>query len=257
MRALAVLLAKAGYAKIALLWGRADLSKYDDIWCSCYGYAVQCPELESLSNEQKLIYVANDPAFFGLPIGIASRIDCIAFAGSDAGFYANMLWPGKLVYKIRLWQEMFHSRGRASLENDYHFLLGYAGNERTKWRSERLSNLLVPNVPSKIVGCMGEAKLDYDESQMWMRQCYAQLVVGDPGYCGLFPAAHRLLQGLSLSPFVFVDACLLSSFGNDLLDNFFIAEDAQRIERTLWALQTDSAFEAEAYNSLTNFWKAL
>lgn len=257
MRALAVLLAKKGYEKVAMLWGDADLSEFDDIWCSCYSYDIQSASLDALNTRQLLIYVANDPAFFALPIGSADRIDYIAFAGSDMDYYSKWYWKGKSTFKIRLWQEMFHARGRAELYREFDWSLGYAGNERSKWRSSRLKSLLPRAYSQKIIGCLCKPKQDYEISNAMMTLCYAQLIVGDPGYIGLFPGAHRILQGLSLSPFIFVDAKLMHTFGDEFLDTFFIADNARRIERTLWILQADKDFEAEAYASFTKFWEAL
>lgn len=248
MQSLADLLWQTGaYDEIRLLHGKQDLAIYDEIWCSCFLASVEAESLQDLKWRQVLFYVANDPEFFELPECIIERINYIAFCGSDKAYYEH-LWQDKPVISIDLWQNMFRGK-RAKLQNldEYIYDLGYAGNERSQWRIGRL-NLLRKDINSKIIGCAGNAKLPLVESQTEMRLCLSQLVIGDLSHKGLFPYSHRLLQGLTLSPFIFIDSALCDDLGDDLLSQWFVVDTAEQIASTIAMLKKHKEFRLDMYN---------
>lgn len=258
MQSMADLLwASEAYSEILLLDCDADLDSFDEIWCSCFAKNVNSNTLANLPNRQVLFYICNDPAFFALPPCIADRINFIAYAGTNAEPFRHY-WQNKPIIFIKLWQNMF-SKMRAKLQyvEDYDYLLGYAGNNRSSWRAKRL-RLFTNGLNSvKIIGCAGRPKLTYVHSRLEMQKCLAQLVIGDIEYSSLFPAAHRLLQGLSFSPYCFIDSKLYESFGYDIIDKHFVVSSSDDIANTLVLIKSDRQFATSAYSAFTNLFTEL
>lgn len=255
-----VLWATKAYSEIVLLYGEQDLSSFDEIWCSCYDANVICESLLALPLSKLLIYIANDPAYFALPEAIADRINFIAFAGSNPDYYKS-LFHDKPIFKIPMWQNLFKKQKRAKLKelHSYTYQIGYAGNNRTSWREMRLKHFLedIDARDSKIIGCLNNSKLNYLQTRLCMKKCLSQLVIGDLDYIGLFPLAHRLLQGLTLSPYCFIDAELHSNFGNETIDKHFVITDSKQILDTLYLITKDEEFAQEAYKAFNTLFKEL
>lgn len=252
-----------GYSAIKLYTGGyVNLAIFDEIWLSCFSYRHETALLNRLSTWQGTInYICNDPDFFAIsetvfPKTIWQDRIIAQFCGNDykqalriLGKPAGDDWYAIQHVKLPLWQHQF--KGLRSFKPgdaiDYNYQLGYAGNNRSVYRSERIAKLTGHNLQAAFVGWDAiklanstyYAKMPVQKTLPIMQKCLAQLVVGDESYLALMPAAHRLLQGLCLSPLVFIDAELAADWFEQ---DYLVASDAKQIEQTISRCISDKPF---------------
>jgi hypothetical protein len=250
--------------------------KYDELWLSCFKQDPANPFVLPKDKPVRLIF--NDPDFFALPIEFKQHEDLkVMFCGQDWELMKRLLpepppgfyYPDQTEH-LPLWTHMFGViEGRGYFPKSYDFDLCYIGNARSKFRQERLEALCANNLRKAFVGYDGEVsnskgakRLSYfpkypvHQSYKIGNKALAQLVVGEPTLQALLPGSHRLLQGLSLSPFVFVDSvidpdCLVFADYPELKNHFWV-EHGHQIASTFDLLKKDLFYGEclEQFNSL-------
>lgn len=250
-----------GYKHVRLHTGGALCDNFDELWISCFKPVPEKPVV--LPWNKPIRFIFNDPDFFLLPACLKGHPDLkIYFCGQDWLDCLNKLgptepgfWYPQETEYLPLWPFMFKKIGRPSYSHieklsDFRgkYALGYVGNTRSDYRHRRLKSLCNNGLNKQFIGY--NKPLDVPNVSYWPKQivpkahelskdCIAQLVVGDRAYTSLFPQAHRFLQGLCLSPLVFVDEEIGEKAFTEypLLKELFLVKDSADILFTYTKLE--------------------